>query len=205
MEISMDSEIKQMIEAWEHAATKRGKIIDFNITIENTLTDIITWCFYPSKYSSGEYISDLLDKDGLVLKSLLLRKIEFREKIKILKDVIIAKKPHIAESYKALISTIVEELNQVREFRNLLAHSESDISSKFLSSLKHTNGEPIDKLQLIEYKKGKVIKHLIDKRKYLSETKIMLRVFHRLWQLFALLNDDSDSAKETEELVALLS
>jgi hypothetical protein len=205
MKIRRTKEIEQLLEAFEYGAAKRGKIIDAAIMIENVLTDIITWCFYPAHYESDRRISNLLDENGVALKSLLLRKIDFRDKIEILKDVILNKKPHVAKSNEALINTIAKELNQVRVFRNLLAHSESDLSREFLNSFNYTNSESLDKFRVIECKKGKIVKHLIDKAKYLSETKIMVRVLMRLEQLFALLNDDSNNASKYGEFASLIT
>jgi len=198
----MEMDIKRNT-AEEFANKKRGEVIDLAIKIENSLTDIIAWCFYPSKYSKNEIISDQLDDNGLGLKLLILCKLTFHEKIDVLKDVITAKKPIILKNHNSFINTIVEELGKVCKFRNLLAHSESDLSREFIDgSVNYDNSEPISSLQVIEYKRGKLSRHLINRDRYVSEMTVMFRVDTRLSQLFSLLNDDQNMADFYQQMIS---
>ncbi len=187
----------------DYVRRSRGEVIDRSIHIEAILTNIITWCFYPSQHTKCSDFPETIDANGLALKSLLLRRIDFRDKIEVLKEAILFSKPEVMKANKPLITTIVKELNRVRGFRNLLAHSESDLSWEFVNeSVSRDNNTPVDRLQVIEYRKGVAIKHLITKAKYVSETKTMTRVQIRLWQLCALLNDDYEQARKIGTWIA---
>jgi hypothetical protein len=183
--------------ATEAIANKRGEAIDIAIEVENNLTDIISWCFCPSKHSGYEIPASTIDESGITLKSLLLSRIDFRDKIEIFKDVILAKQPQVFKNNKAQINTIVKELDKVRKFRNLLAHSESDL----LSLSDDTGSIIVDEFQVVEYRKGQVIRHSISKDKYESEIKTMLGLVLKLWILFGLFGDDSDVVKKYQEML----
>lgn len=200
MDTERIKEIKQASEAFATSMISRGGVIDFAINIENTLTDIIAWCFYPTDNKWDVDIYNQLDEDGIILKALLLRKIDFYEKIEILKAVILAKKLLPWENNKTLISKITKDLNHVREFRNLLAHSPLDTSKESLDSLTYHAGTGTEDFQVLEYKNGRVIKHKIDNARIRSEIAIMMRVWYRLIQLFALLKGDTEDAKVSEIL-----
>lgn len=193
-------EIKQAGKAFTTSMFNRGGVIDFAINIENTLTDIIAWCFYPTKNKWDGYIYNQLDEDGIVLKSILLRKLDFSEKIKLLKAVILARKLLPWENNKVLISKITKELNHVREFRNLLAHSPLDTSKETLDSLTYRTDTGTEDFQVLEYKGGRVIKHKIDNARIRSEIEIMVRVWYRLIQLFDLLKGETEDARISEML-----
>jgi hypothetical protein len=56
----MNKDIKMDIKrtaAEEYTHKTRGAFIDEAIKIEDSLTDIIAWCFFPSKDSEGNYYS----------------------------------------------------------------------------------------------------------------------------------------------------
>jgi uncharacterized protein YutE (UPF0331/DUF86 family) len=193
--------IKQSMEAYTTSTTSRGAIIDLAIIIENTLTDIIAWCFYPTKKRWNLDIFDQLDENGIILKATLLRRLEFSDKIDILKMVISAKNLLQMAQHKDLIVQITTDLNHIRKFRNLLAHSPLDLSVDSLKSLSYeTAGEGTDNFQIIEYKRGKAVKHKIDISRIKSEMKIMMRCWYRLIQLFALLKGDTEDARASEIL-----
>lgn len=200
MEAERIKEIRQAGEAFATSIISRGGIIDFAINIENTLTDIIAWCFHPTDNKWDVDIYNQLDEDGIILKALVLRKLDFREKIEIVKAVILAKKLLSWENNKALINNITKELNHVREFRNLLVHSPLDISKECLGSLTYRTGTGTEDFQILEYKNGRVTKHRIDNVRIRSEMAIMMRVWYRLIQLFALLKGDIEDAKVSEML-----
>jgi len=198
-----DTEIEQMRKIIEASISNRGRVIDIAIDVENTLTDIITWCFYPSHYSPDKGTSEQLDENGVVLKSILVRKVYFRDKIEILKDIIMVKKPAIWESNRKLINNLRKELDRVREFRNLLAHSPLDISKEDLLILPRGSHKKGNNFQVLEYKKGKVIKHSITTKRIQTERFRMAGVSFTLYQLFSLLNDDLKNVSHYEHLSSL--
>lgn len=200
MDAERIKEIKQAGEAFATSMINRGGVIDLAINIENTLTDIIAWCFCPTDNKWDVDIYNQLDEDGINLKALLLRRIDFNEKIKILKDVILTKRLLPWESNKTLIGNITKELNHVRDFRNLLAHSPLDTSKETLDSLTYRASTGTEDFQVLEYKNGRVIKHRIDSARIKSEMAIMMRVWYRLIQLFALLKGDTEDARVSEIL-----
>jgi len=171
---------------------RRGEVIALSSQIENMLTDIIAWCFSPSNYYEQMLIEDLLDANGFALKSLLLNKVDFRDKIEIFRDILLVKYSRIIRTDDKLIKLIIKELDNVRKFRNLLAHSELSYPRGSIEEIKDT-------IYITEFKKGKAVRHVINEEKYLIETNTMSRVISRLWQLFSLMNDDLDSALAYEE------
>jgi len=195
-------EIKKSMEAFTTTMTARGGIIDFAVNIENTLTDIVAWCFYPTEKEWDVDIFNQLDKNGLVLKSTLLRRLEFSDIIDILKTLIIARNLLPVTQYnKKLITEITNNLHHIRKFRNLLAHSPLDLSPDSLKSLTYRKaGHGTDDFQLIEYKRGETIKHKIDISRIKSEMSIMMKCWYQLIQLFALLKGDIEDAKASEIL-----
>ena len=196
------AEIKKSREAFTTSMTSRGGIIDFAVNIENTLRDIIAWCFYPTQKEWDVDIVNQLDKNGIVLKSALLRRLEFSDIIDILKTVITTRDLLPMTQYnKNLIAKITKDLHHMRRFRNLLAHSPLDLSPDSLNSLTYKKtGEGTDDFQLIEYKQGKAIKHRIDISRIKSEMNIMMRSWYQLIQLFALLKGDIEDATASEIL-----
>lgn len=201
MDTERIKEIKQAREAFITSMTSRGGIIDFAINIENTLTDIIAWCFYPTEKEWGVDIFNQLDKNGIILKSTLLRRLNFSDKIDVLKIIILTKNLLPMVQYKNLIAEIIKDLNHIREFRNLLAHSPLDVSGDSLKSLTYkTTRQGTDDFQIIEYKRGKAIKHRIDISRIELEVNIMMRCWYRLIQLFALLKGDTEDARVSEAL-----
>jgi hypothetical protein len=146
----------------------------------------------------------LLNEEGTIFKSLILNKIDFRDKIVTLKDLIKVKKPQVLGKNKALITSIIKELDEIREFRNIMAHAEFDISIEFLDSAYNLSNKKLEKYQFIEYKKGKITRKLFDHPRYISEMNKMSRVRIRLAQLFALLNDDQQGAENYEDLFDIL-
>jgi hypothetical protein len=193
-------EIKRAGEAFSTSMITRGSILDFAINVENELTDIIAWCFYPTTKSWDVDIYNQLDENGIFLKATLLRQIDFNEKTKILKDVIKAKNLLPWNDNKTLINNIAKDLDHVRDFRNMLAHSPLDISKEALDILKYNKGAGIEDFLIIQYKKGRVVKQRIDQKRIQDELRIMMRVMYRLIELFALLKGDIEDAKGSEAL-----
>ena len=195
----MKKMVEKLYKTEKYSSSKRGEIINLTTKIENTLTDIFACIFCPGKYSSDVEANKLLNKERIELKSLILGKIDFRDKIESLNNIILVKKPEILESNRALIKTLVKELDKVREFRNIIAHSELDIlSEEFMRELRHDVGEKIDKFQIIEYKKGKAILHLINEERINTEIKTMERVLFKLQKLHALIQGYIKLANDLE-------
>jgi len=178
----------------------RGTIIELASDIENDLSDIITWCFYPGKYNVKLMPQERLTENGIIFKSIILNKLDFRDKIEILKDVILNKKPDIYDNYSHLIKKTTSNLNKVREFRNLMAHASSDLSDKFLKSINLNTYKRSQEFQILEYKKGKLIKHKFSQNEIESKRWMMISTQVGLWQLFALINKDYESFTEWKEL-----
>jgi len=200
MDTERISEIKKSSKAFFTSMTSRGGIIDFAINVENTLTDIIAWCFYPTENKWDVDIYNQLDENGIILKATLLRKIDFRDKIEILETILRSRNLLPGAKNRKLLSEIKKDLNHIRDFRNLLAHSPLDVSTGSLKSLTYRTGLGTDDFQILEYKKGQVVKHRIDISRIRSEMKIMSRCWYRLIQLFALLKGDTEDARASEIL-----
>jgi len=198
------NETRQANEAFITSMTSRGGIIDLAVTIEDVLTDIIAWCFYPTKKESNSDIFDTLnqlDENGIILKATLLVKLDFSQKIDILKTVISAKHLLPMAKYKNLMAEITTNLTHIRKFRNKLAHSPLDISPTSLKSLTYQKpGKGTYDFQIIQYKNGKAIKHRIDISGVKTELHIIVKCWYQLIQLFALLKDDTEDARACEIL-----
>jgi len=180
--------------------SNRGSIIEFASDIENDLSDIITWCFYPGKYNVKLSSHEQLTENGIIFKSIILNKLDFRDKIEILKDVILNKNPDIWDNYSHLIKETTANLNKVREFRNLMAHASSDLSDKFLKSINLNTYKRSKEFQILEYKKGKLIKHKFTQNDIDFKMLMMARTKLGLLQLFALINKDYESFTEYKEV-----
>lgn len=201
MDTERINEIKQAREAFITSIACRGGIIDFSINIENTLTDIIAWCFCPTEKEWDVDIFNQLDENGIILKATLLRRLEFSDKIDILKTVIMEKNFLPTAQYKNLLTKIRKDLNHIREFRNILAHSPLDVAGDSLKPLTYRlAGQGANDFQIIDYRRGKAIRHRIDISRVKSEMNIMMRCWYLLIQLFALLKGDTEDAKASEIL-----
>ncbi|OGO03405.1 MAG: hypothetical protein A2Y59_03905 [Chloroflexi bacterium RBG_13_52_14] len=201
---AIDPELIKRIKASEEnylaCIAGRGGIIDLTTMVENTLIDIIAWCFYPTAFDFHQgNINEQLDEDGIILKSLLLAKLEFHERTEIIQKIIRIKKAEVWENYRKLIKEIVKELDEVRKFRNMLAHSPIDWN-KYTDALQEEGVRDLDSFFILEYRDGKVRKHTINKNKIEVEVNRIHRVWYKLLQLWALLRNDTDDAKACEFL-----
>ena len=189
--------VEKLYKTEKYSSSKRGEIINLTTKIENTLTDIFACIFYPGKYTQDIEATKLLVKERIEFKSLILWKINFRDKIEDLYNTILVKKPEIIETNKAFVKTLVKELNKVREFRNIIAHSELDLfSAEFIRELAHDVSENIEKFPLIEYKKGKAIPHMISDKRIKNEIKKMEDIWERLGKLLALVKGNIKSIND---------
>jgi hypothetical protein len=182
----------------KYSSLKRGKIINLATQVESTLTDILAHIFYPGRYTPDIESTKLLVKQRVELKSLLLSKIDFRDKIESLNNAILVKKPEALENNRIFIKTLVKELNEVRKFRNLIAHSELELfSNEFIRELINDDvSGKINRFPIIRYKKGKATIHLISEEEIDAEIKRMkgvlekLRILHTLIQGHIKLSSD---------------
>lgn len=180
----------------KYASLKRGEILNITSKIENILKEIIVRIFYPNVFISNSIDRDFLAIKRLQLKSLLLRKIDFRDQIESLKNILLVMKPEIYENHKANISKIIKELDRIRIFRNLLAHSELDLNIRtFNSDIEDKTRE----LCFLEYKKGRVVRHVVDDEFIKKEVYRMRVTITMLIELIELINNDITKAKEIEE------
>jgi hypothetical protein len=200
---AVDPELIKRIKASEEnylaCITGRGAIIDLATMVEDTLTDIIAWCFYPTvgDFYRGN-ITEQLDQNGIILKSLILAKLEFHEKIEIVEKIVRLKKAEVWENHRKLIKEIVKDLDEVRKFRNVLAHSPVDWKEYLDAPDEEAKVQDLDSFLILEYRGGKVRKHTINRNKIEVEVKRMDRVWYRLLQLWALLRNDLEDAKACE-------
>jgi len=179
----------------------RGGILESVIMLEDILTNIIAWCFHPAPDVSEADVTDQLDKYGIELKFLILSKINFNNKIDILKDVVLVKKPSVWKANKELVQEIVRGLKKIKTIRNLLAHSPLDMSKEYSLSVED-NANP-ESFQVLKYRKGKIEKVTIDKDRIKLELRKMQATWFRLLQLFALLRDDRQDAETCKRLAEL--
>ena len=201
----LDEKLEKGSEVAHTTMLNRGVIIEHVSDIENELTNIITWCFYPAKYTTEKVSNELLDENGIILKSLILNKLDFVDKTKLLKDVILAKRPNIWSNHNKLIKDIISNVDKVRIFRNLVAHASSDLSDNYLESIDIDSYERNKEFQVLEFKNGKLIRHRIKQVKLESEMWNCVRTKFKLFQLFALINDDHETYKGHEEIVNKVS
>lgn len=192
--------LKLLDAMFSRSLTARGGIIDGATQVENILTDIIAWCFFPTFEKLDEEIDNQLEEKGIILKSLILRKLEFEDKINMLKDLIVVTNEELWNNNVQLIKEIRKELHKIQKFRNLLAHSPLDTSKEYRNQLTtHTDLGNIG-FQILEYKGTQVRKHNIDENKIKEEVERIRVTWHKLLQLFALLKNDIKDAKACEVL-----
>lgn len=177
----------------------RGGIVDSAIRAENILTDILAWCLYPVAGNVFDETGNQLDENGIIVKSLILNKIDFRNKINLLQDLVSMKFPDEFNQNRQLMSDIVKLLNKVREFRNLLAHSPSDDSEEALEldiADEHS-------FRIIRYRKGKAHKYVVSGSIIERELSNIHKSFYKLLQLWAILKHDSEDARACDLLADL--
>ena len=204
-ETKLEEKLEKGSEVAHTAMLNRGGIIELVSDIENELTNIITWCFYPARYSAKRASNELLNKNGIIFKSIILNKLDLVDKTRMLKEVILAKRPDIWNSYSHLINDIIFKLDKVRVFRNLMAHASSDLSDEYLKSLEPNASKRNKEFQVLEFKKGKLIKCRINQSKIEIEKHKCIRTILRLSQLFYLINGDHENYTEFQKLVDLVT
>jgi len=207
MEANEIKGLKLLGDMFSRSLTVRGGIIDGTTQVENVLTDIIAWCFIPTFEKLDEEVDNQLTEKGIALKSLILRKLEFEDKINALEDTVRITNEEIWNANKKLVKEIGKELHKIQKFRNLLAHSPLDTSKEYRNNLTTNINSPSDlrncPLQIIVYKKGEARKQNLDENKVIDEIERIRVTWYKLLQLFALLKNDSKDAKACETLASI--
>lgn len=189
------SQIKKSSEIFRSCITARGAMIDLSISTEDIMTDIIAWSFFPTYYDSLDTnINEQLDEKGIILKSSILRSLEYHEKIDVFQDIIKLTNPTIWASNKSLIKEIQKLLNDIRRFRNKLAHSPLDTSDESINKSEILNESGDYSFEILEYKKGKIQKHTISDETIKLQLGKLHRANYKLMQLWALLKNDPEDA-----------
>lgn len=125
---------------YELAKNIRAPFIEQAISIERIIDGIIARHFCPIEELQQQFLSVILGD-----------RMTFSEKINILETVLRDSYYDFYQKHKKL----KQELTQIRQFRNRLAHSLLDTSTKFLEQ-KHR-----DRIQLLYYKDGRTKQHVI--------------------------------------------
>lgn len=115
----------------------RGKFILISVWIERIIEDIISYIFFPNE-------DDEAKRDKMI-SFILSRNLNFNTKLKVFQGL-------LEEDYKELFNEydkLFKDLNDIKNFRNILAHSELDTSVKFLRKRYK------DRIQLIYHETGK--------------------------------------------------
>ena len=198
----MDKERKREFRALgdnaQASAMGRGIVLTLAAGIEDLLTSIIAWCFSPTYEELDGEIDSLLTQTAIGMKSIILRKIDFSEKIALLDQCVQFTSEAIYKSDRKLIREIKKELEAIRTFRNLLAHSPMDISDDYIEQLLSRLISDSEGFQVIEYKKGEAHKRNIGSDELKAEMHRMAVTWDKLLQLWALLRKRSDEARQHE-------
>jgi hypothetical protein len=198
----MDKERKKEYRALgdkaQASAIGRGAVLTLVTDIEDLLTSIIAWCFSPIYEELDGEVDSLLSETAIALKSIILRKVDFSEKITLLVECVQFTDDVIYKSNRKLIKQVTEELDNIRKFRNLLAHSRMDTSKEYIEQLLSWEISDSDSFQVLEYKLGKVHRRNISFDVLKGELHRTTVTWHKLLQLWALLRKRPDEAREHE-------
>jgi hypothetical protein len=143
-------------------------------------------------------VDSLLSETAIALKSIILRKIDFSEKIALLEQCVQFTNEVIYKSNRKLIRQVTKELDNIRKFRNLLAHSRMDTSKEYIEQLLSQETSDSDSFQVLEYRLGKVHKRNISFDVLKGELHRTTVTWHKLLQLWALLRKRPDEARDHE-------
>jgi hypothetical protein len=94
-------------------------------------------------------------------------------------------------------------LDNIRRFRNRLAHSPLDVSDEAIEKVNTHNESGDSSFEILEYKKGRAIKHVIDESTIKLQMKNIEKAYYKLLQLWALLLNDEKDAKACEILASM--
>jgi hypothetical protein len=141
---------------YEMATQIRGPILDHAISIDLLITEFLTLYFCPKD-----------DRRRLPQSEVFSGASSFSKNINLLKIVLEQSFP----SFKAQNPHLIAQLNEFREFRNLLAHGFLDTTPEWMGE-EHT-----DRIQLVGLKKGKaktVVVTFADRDKMLGKSTAVL-------------------------------
>ena len=133
--VSKGSEIDRILKInYQHGLEVRGNYLVDAIEIEGIIDDVLAIHFF--KNNDAQYV----DFQGFILKEL-----QFGAKIKILVSLLNSKYPNLLNKHTSLAN----ELEKIRDFRNRLAHSQLDTTVEYIEK------KQTDRIQLMFYKDGK--------------------------------------------------
>ena len=98
----------------------------------------------------------------MILKSLVLGRLDFNEKIDIFEPAIKLTNNQVWEKNQPLIKEIRKLLNKVRIFRNYMAHCQLDMSDKAVNRALTERELGKFYFEILEYKKGEIKNEHID-------------------------------------------
>jgi len=153
----------------------RGSYLVQAIAIESIISDIIGHYFCQNNNRFGHFVGIIMNKSGITLAS----------KIKILGKILQYNHPKQYKKYAKLM----KQLKNVNEFRNLLAHSSSSYSQKFLSK------KLDDRIVLAYYKDGKRVERIITKKDIEEKTTEFADIIDRLIEILSIVNTDKRPTK----------
>ena len=200
----MDKERKREFKAFSRmaqaSAIGRGTVLTMAAEVEDLLTSIIAWCFSPICEELDGEVDSLLSETAIALKSIILRRIDFSEKIALLEQCVQFRNEGIYKSNRKLIKQVKKDLDKVREFRNSLAHLPMDTSKEYVQQFSGQLTSDSDSFQVLEYKKGKVHKRNISFDVLKQELQRARVTLNKLLQLWSLLKNRPDEAGQHELL-----
>lgn len=192
------NELQALVDKASASAIGRGVILETTASVEDLLTSIIAWCFSPTYDELDGEVDGLLSPTAIGLKSIVLRKVDFSEKIELFKECVEFASEQIYESNSRMINELPKNLHKVRKFRNLLAHSPMDSSKEYTEQLLSQLPSDSESFQVIEYKKGKVHKRNVSSDELIKGIERASLTWHQLLQLWALLRNRPEEARRHE-------
>jgi len=141
-----EEEVEQLKPLYDLSKEIRGSFLDQAIIVESFIDEIISQHFCPEKTRRILYFSSVPPE------------LTFHRKIKIFETILETCYPKLIERH----SNLMKEIDEIRAFRNRIAHSILESSRNFLKE------GYTDRIWLRYYKKGKM-KRLVVKREDMKE------------------------------------
>lgn len=197
------NELRTLLDRTHAAIIGRGMIIDITAAVEDLLTSIIAWCFSPTYDELDGEVDSLLSPMARGLKSIVLRKLDFSEKSGLFKECVQFAREGIYKSNSRMIKEILKNLDKVRKFRNLLAHSPMDSSKEYAEQLLSQLTLDSDSFQVLEYKKGETHKRNVNSGELIEGIERASLTAHQLLWLWALLRNRPEEASQHEIMITM--
>ena len=154
----------------------RGSYLVLAITIESIITDIISYYFCQNNDRRIHFVGLIMNQSGIT----------FANKIRILEKILKLHYPKKYEKYTKLM----KQLDSVKKFRNLLAHSSASYSQKFLSKKLE------DRIVLAYYKDGKRFERIITVKDIERKTSEFGNIIDKLMEILTIVGTDKRPIKE---------